>query len=412
MPYQYETATPADLDSLVSIITFAFAGGGDGVREWVEKKVTIPQFRVMRSGREPAVACAALLPMGQFYGGKSVTMLGIAGVGVLPHVRGKGLATEMMTRVIREGAAAGYAISSLYPSTTALYRSVGYEQAGQHNEHSFPVTRLPGRLGETGYRVRPITSADLPAVYACYTQVHTWCDGALDRGRYIWERKESPRGQHADGYVVAAHPERSGADVIDGYVYLRQERASLSGRHSLEVADMTAATPGAARELLAFLSGFSSMADTLTFRAGVAHPLATLLAESRFLEVAARDTWMLRVLNVENMLAQRGYHAGLTTQLSLRISDAILANNNGDFHLEISDGCATVQRGTLGGPGLDPARTAPDIITDIRGLAQLFAGQFPPTVLHQLGRLVLASPSAGQRAHAAFSGNGGFCDFF
>ena len=399
----YDRAATDDLDSLTTIVSMAFGGETDGVREWVRDKVTLENVRVMRDQAGSAIACAALLPMGQYYGGRSVTMMGIAGVGVLPHWRAKGVGKAMMTEVVKESEARNCAISSLYPSTTALYRTVGYEQAGQHFEHSYPVTRLPFKSGETGYRVRPMVADDLGAVRACYAKSCATCDGALDRSMYMWERKQNPRGKPAVGYVVIRQNLQTNGDCIDGFVYLRQDRPSGLGRHDLEVGDFSATTPGAASELLSFLAGFSSMAERVIYRAGASHPLATLLAESRYCEVAFRDTWMLRILNVERAFGERGYPRGLSIKLTFSVVDSVLPASNTSFTLTVNDGGGSVTRGGV---------PSPNITADIRGLSQLYCGQFSPVVLSHLGRITVKDSDSAALAAAVFSSNGGYCDFF
>src|SRR5204863_3657876 len=117
--------------------------------------------RVLREGREP-IACLLLLPMGQFFGGRPVPTVGVAAVGVAPHLRGRGAAARVMSSALREIRAAGTPLSALYPATQVLYRKVGYEQAGGRFEITIPAGAL-GLVGgpdEGRLDVRPATAAD------------------------------------------------------------------------------------------------------------------------------------------------------------------------------------------------------------------------------------------------------------
>lgn len=73
-----------------------------------------------------------LLPLGQWFGGRSVSMAGIGSVAIAPHARGDGAAAFLMQSVLAEAHDQGFALSTLYPATQRLYRQAGYEQAGSH----------------------------------------------------------------------------------------------------------------------------------------------------------------------------------------------------------------------------------------------------------------------------------------
>src|SRR5436190_10035299 len=188
--YKYEAAqAERDLPSLARMISLAFGTTVEGVKEWLTR-AGLQEVRVLREGSTD-VACALRVPMGQFFGGKSVPMMGVAGVAVAPEARGRGLATRVMQEFLKEARSQGIAISTLYPATLPLYRRVGFEQAGYWMEYRLPLSRID--VASSGLNVRPLEEKDMPSVKRCYQSVATGFDGYLDRGDYVWNRVTHPR---------------------------------------------------------------------------------------------------------------------------------------------------------------------------------------------------------------------------
>jgi predicted acetyltransferase len=72
---------------------------------------------------------AGLYRMGQWFGGRSVPMGGVAGVGVPPERRGQGVARALMVDVLAHLLRTGTPLPTLLASTQGPYRAVGFEQA-------------------------------------------------------------------------------------------------------------------------------------------------------------------------------------------------------------------------------------------------------------------------------------------
>ncbi|MFZ4430512.1 MAG: GNAT family N-acetyltransferase [Phycisphaerales bacterium] len=386
---------PRHLDAVVRMTTFAFGTPAEPCRDWLANKVGTPNLRVVADGGK-VFAAGGVLPMGQFFGGRSVPMTGVAGVSVAPEHRGRGHSVALMSGILHELHAQGTPLSSLYPATSRLYRRTGYEQAGQHCEHRFPVAHLPARRSPAS--VRRFTEADLAGVKACQGHGVARADGALDRSDYIWQRVFHPRTGKHEGFVVDDASLEGG---IGGYLFMRQEQLS-TGRHDLHLSDLVASTPVAAESLLHFLGQFGSMAANIVVRAAAMHPLFTLLDEPRHLSIHFHEYWMLRIVHLERALTMRGYPAGLREELHLDIDDPLLPANAGRWVLEVRDGQGAVTRGGHG-----------SLQASIGGLAQVYSGQFAPRSLACVGR-VRGDQASLDVASRLFAGHGnqGFSDFF
>jgi predicted acetyltransferase len=395
MTHRYDFARDDDLPAVARLLSDAFAGPVEGSELWARIHGA-PNVRVMRPPDPPpggADACLVRIPMGQYFGGRSVPMVGIAGVAVSPVKRGLGLAREMMGRCLLEHAEAGFAISALYASTRPLYRQVGYEAAGRRFEVSLAVAHLP-RFPDPR-PVRALTEADQEAMSACYAEAARWQDGMLDRGAYIWQRVWKFREEAFRGFGVF------GPGGLEGYVMISQRRNPEFGKHDIALSDAILTTHDAARSLCTFLAGYATMGDRLIIFGTPSHPL-TMLLPHHHEQVRLQESWMLRVLSVKGALEARGYPPGLRARVVLDVADGLIEENRGVWTLEVEGGRG---RATRGGSG-------PAIRATIGGLAAMYTGFLTPARAAVCG---LASGDAGvlHEAWQVFAGPApAMVDFF
>ena len=344
-------------------------------------------IRVFRKAGSVAGALL-LVPMGQFWGGRSVRLCGFAGVGVAPWERGHRVATLMMAEALRELRRDGWPLAALYPSTQPLYRRVGFEQAGSRFEIRGPLSALP--CGDRDLPMRPFTPAELPAAQRTYSEVARARPGWLDRGGYVWHRVQNPRpiGQPS---AVAAYGYICGEPgAVEGYAFLTRV-PKPAFRPDVLVTDLVARSARASRRLLTFLSDQASISEDVSWFSGAAEPLLLLLREQAF-DVHAVWAWMLRLVDVEQAIAARGYLSGLSATLEIDLVDELFADNAGRWILEISGGEGRARRGGSG-----------KLRCDARALASMFSGFRNASALSALG-IVQGPPEALSAADAIFAG--------
>ncbi|HYE02127.1 MAG TPA: GNAT family N-acetyltransferase [Phycisphaerales bacterium] len=377
------------------VLAHSFARTEAETGEWVARLARAePRVGVTEGGH--VAAGLVLYPMGQFFGGRSVPMWGVAAVGVAPEARGAGVARELMRRAVLELFERGVALSALYPATQALYRRVGYEQAGSRFELRVPLARLDRGAGEVG--ARALTDEDRAAIAAVYAQCARAREGALDRSELMWERVLSPppRREPAHGFVF---PGPGGPGGIEGYALLTQSRLE-NGHHEVHVSDLAFVTAGAGARLVRFLSGYGTLGTDLVWHCGPGEPLLMLLGEQRY-SVKLHHYWMLRVTHVRAALEARGYPAGLSGRLTLRVRDEEAPGNAGTVNLEVEQ--CVGRCGARGGVVLE---------VGARGLAALYAGFATPESLARAGLLAGEAGALGL-ARAMFAGAApGMGDFF
>lgn len=357
----FRTSAPrgeSDLDAVARMLSLAFAGPIEGTRQFIDNAQS-ENIRVLRSASaEAPLACYVRVPMGQFYGERSVPMLGIAGVAVPPESRGHGTALHLMREALREIASDGTPLSVLYASTQTLYRQVGYEQAGHRFTIRLPLDRIDIR--DRSAAIRALTMEDQPAIESCYRAFSSAFDGMLDRGPYLWRRVRKNRDDAYNGFGVI-----SDAGELIGYLFMSQRRNMDTGRHDVVLSDMAYSTPRAGRRLLGLLSDFATVGDAAIFHGGPIHPILTLMPQQRY-SVEKRDYWMLRIVNLPEAIAARGYSPSAHGQAHIHVVDDLLTDNSGTWTVSVADGHG---RATRGGSG-------PAVRVDIRALAAMYSGLY------------------------------------
>lgn len=373
---------------LIRLHSMAFGSPEADIAAW-HQEVGAERMRWAEADGEVA-GSVVLVDMGQFFGGRSVPMCGVAGVAVAPQHRGKGIALRMMRESLRLMHGAGAAVSTLYPATQHLYRRAGYEQGGAYFEWSVPLRAIDVR-GET-LDLRPVGPDDQDAISEVYVRCASRMPGNLDRGAYIWSRIHRPRGRSTRAFG-AYRGER-----LEGYIVYEQERNGE--RFDIRVTDMIAATGDAGRTLLMLLRDHRSVGERVYWNAGALDPIVLHLTEQP-LSVSFKDYWMLRIVDVERALSARGYPMGLSAELHFEISDDLIEANRGAFVVEVERGEAMVRRGGRG-----------SIRLDVRNLAPLYTGHAGASALAGCGRIE-ADPAGLALCDAAFAGPGPWMpDFF
>jgi predicted acetyltransferase len=404
-------ATDSDIPALARLIHFAFASPVDGAAAWLRTS-GVEHLRVVRAETRPDAAPIATLmriPMGQRYGGRSVPLMGIAGVAVAPEARGGGLALGMMRTAVRE-IADEMPLSALYASTQALYRQAGYEQAGHRVQTTLPLGAINVR--ERSGTLVPLTEAHRPSVKACYDRYAAAFDGALDRGPYVWGRVENWHGEAYEGFGVLA----PGADArdpgspLDGYVYFVQRRkigAAPAGKHDIGVSDLAYTTPEAGRRLLGFLADFAMVADTAVFHGAPHHPLLALMP-LQVHQSFTKEAWMLRICDFKRAVEARGYCRGVRATATIGVTDDVVERNTGVWELSVAGGSAAARR-----VDPDPSRAPTDAAhADIRGVVPMYTGLLSPAQARLAG-LVRGSDAAMTVLGAVFpAGSPWTSDFF
>jgi predicted acetyltransferase len=384
-------ASTADLAALGNVMADAFGMSAAYQQSYFER-IGRDGLRCARLNSTVAGGLA-IYRLGQWFGGRSVSMAGIAAVAVAPEHRGSGVARALLTHTLRELHAAEIPLSALYPATHALYRSVGYEQAGNRAVFRLPAAAFT--VGERSVPMHAMTPADSDRLVPLYREWARRGAGLLDRAPAIWQRLLDPL---PDGSQVRAHLVGDPGSLI-GYV-VHVQRGGRGEPIELIVRDLVALTPAAARRLLTFFGDHRSVVREVTWCGPLIEPLLCHLPELDQ-RIERVERWHLRVVHVPAALRERGYPEGVEGELHLAVSDAVIPENEGRFVLRVHDGRGEV---TPGGRG--------DLTLDVRGLAPLYSGFLTPQTLAELGFLAGPPPAIAAAARLFAGPEPWMADFF
>jgi predicted acetyltransferase len=347
---------------------------------WLEQ-AGLSNARLIRDGQD-IVGGLLLIPMHQYFGGRSIPCMGIAGVVVSPSARGRGVATELMRRAMRELRKSEVALSSLYPASIPLYRRAGYEISGGIWRYALAGRDVP--IHEPTLAIRAFEAADERQVRAIYAAQARNRNGWLDRGPYVWERTRRVQDKMpAYGHVF--HDNKH----IEGYVFYRHKQTPLG--FDLRVSDMAARTPRGLRDVLSFLGSHKSLADEVAWYGGIDDPWLQLLNDRHY-AVRLHHHWMTRIVDIPSALAARGYPKDLDVTLTMNVRDKTMPAQSGGYRLRVSGGRAKVTKGGSGGLELD-----------VRTLAAIYSSHLDAWAAERLG-LLSGRPAAVARAAALFAG--------
>ena len=329
------------------------------------------------------VGSARFHPMRQWWQGRSMPMAGVAGVKVAPEYRGRGVGRALMTGLIADIAGRGYPVSTLYPATAPLYRSLGWEVAGGKYETTVPMQLLTGllapdptaagRAGESSEDppgLRRATAADAAIVAETLGQAY----GAL---------RDCGAATYDPAYIAAW------LDDEDHFAYLADD-GFLSyrwaeRRESVRVEVLAAASAATARAFWQLLGSHATMADEVRACLAPDDPIRWLTREP---VDAVRQAWgwMLRLMDVPAAVEARGFPASVEVSVQFELSDDVLPANAGRWRLEVSGGSGKLARVGPLGPSREgnTAEHGAVLRLGARGLAALYAG-VPLGTLRQAG---------------------------
>lgn len=365
MPVELRPPADGDWPALVTTLAQSFNAPLAG---WdvFKGRVGAHRFRVAWEGSRIVGGCA-VYDFGQRWWGRDVPLGGVAAVGVAPDARGRGVARALMVDVLGWLREQGVPMAGLYPASWRVYRSVGYEAAGERLLYEVPAAALDGVRAEVD--VTPVDPTD-PAARAAFAARYVPAHGNLLRNEAVWARLTQPYVGRRYAWLVG--------DA--GYVILGH--SPPEGPHwDLEVVDLAAPTAPIARTILALLGGHRSMVKQVRWYGTPADGLCTHLREP-VARVAEQTRWMLRVIDLPAALTARGWPPGIAGELHLHVDDPILPDHAGAWVLEVGDGAARVRRGGRG-----------DLRLTARALGPLYSGYLGARALVAAGLAEGAEPA-------------------
>jgi predicted acetyltransferase len=333
--------------------------------------------------------------------GATLPAAGLTWVGVHPEFRRRGLLTSMIATHLADCRERKEVLSVLTASEPAIYGRFGYGMATQTVSVSVP----------RGAALRPVAGSDRVEVafevfdrakhLDLVAELHQRY-GALPPGRPGWASRETTQLQES----FAEDPE----SLRDGFEAMRILLASTDGEPTgyalfRRKLDWTATGPAgevSVREIVgldpatrhALWSRLLNIDLTRTVNARSVlrdDPLLSLLVDLRATQPKVSDNVWVRLVDAPTALRGRRYAAPL--DLAITVTDALIAENNGSWHLHADAFSDDVV--------VSPAAHG-EINLDVRELGALYLGGTSANAL-QLAGLLTGPPEKVQQLTSAFS---------
>lgn len=331
------------------------------------------------------VGTVSVLPFGQWFGGRSVPMGGVAGVAIAPEARGHGLARRLLADAIVAMKERGEVISTLYPTTSPLYRSMGYEFAGRYERVAVRVSELTAIVGrgeeQPRLQVETLGPNEIGRIRPLYDELASASNGWLDRSDFFWARLGhglDPAKHNAFTYALT-----DGDGTVQAGLTITHRSGGPGMKYNLDVGGPFARSRSAFSQAIGLVSAMGTMAHEAT----LSLPVESLALQIPNAYLDHRDSWiwMLRIVDVAGALEARGYTPGAVGTIEFEVTDEHGRWNRGRWSLAVTDGRASVVRLDDGPAG--SSTSAGPLTVDIQTLSCLYTGFFNPTDLARAGRL-------------------------
>jgi predicted acetyltransferase len=333
------------------------------------------------------VAKAVDREQGQWFGGRVVPASGVAGVATAAELRGRGLGRLVLTRLLQDARERGAVISTLFDTTPAPYRALGWEEVGALVYYTAQTRVLAEIRPDAKIMLRPATEADIPAVGEIYREVARTGTAMMERSGPAFAATPAQLLADYHGFTVAVDD----TGTVAGYAtWDRGPGYDASGK--LTVDDLIGLTPEVTRTLLAMLGGWASVAPTALIRLGAADPVWSLLARGDA-KPESTQPWMLRVIDASGAVAARGWPRHLTGEVDLELTDDVCPWHQGRHRFVLSGGNGRLEPGGAGTVRLTP-----------RGLASWYAGAATPQQLRRSGFLTGGDADTDELLRTATAG--------
>ena len=324
--------------------------------------------------RDELVGALVLLDFASTWAGRAVPTGGVSGVVVAPQARGRGVAHAMLAEAMRRMSDRGQVLSTLYPTTAALYRSVGYEVAGWFERRNIPLAAIPPEPASTLDWRR--VAFDEPVIDRIEHRMASQHDGWFVPDP-VWSAWHAHRWANDRSTNRYAYIGRRGSEDVAAVVYRYDSSETLMFELAAEI---LVATDGAGlAAALAFLAGHGTTSGHVqTSLPGSL--LALHLPHVQQARIASDWPWMLRLVDLPGAVAARGWSPSVSGRAELEVHDGTWPANEGRWVLEVDGGRAQLSPGGGGRTSLS-----------IQDLARVYAGGDVATMA-AAGRLPDADP--------------------
>jgi predicted acetyltransferase len=388
----YRPLTPDDAERHVAIESYAFGGGDHGPPDAAE----LASYRGLFVDGALA-AQLRLIPLRISAGRDEVAGAGIGGVASPPELRRRGYVAALLRHLADELRAGGVPLAILYPFKRPFYARYGWATFFERRIYQGSPERFASFKHDTG-RFVPAGPADIAELDHIYRRALHGRFGLVARDEAWWRERVLQLGERQPWHAYIWRDEQG-----HGRSYLVFRLQHEGGQDRLFCREIAALDPVARAQLFAFFAMHQDQVQLVRFPAPADAPVNLLLPEP--VECTVEPHFMLRLLDVPAAIEAYPFPRGAEGRLTLGVTDAWIAENQGVFELELAQGRCQVRRLPDGAPT--------DLRCDVGTLAQLYSRYLGPRTAVAFGVLGAESRAAVDLAERAFAGLAPFStDFF
>ena len=325
-------------------------------------------------------------------GGASIPAAGITVVGVLPTHRRRGVLTSLMKEQLEDCRARGDLAAYLWASEATIYGRFGYGLASRMGGISLAKDRARFAVPfEPSGTVRLVDLEEAARTFPpLHEQVIAQRPGMFVRSKEWWETRKlfDDPARRQGGPKNLALLELDGKPAGYAIYNVKQDWVAGSSKGVVNIVEVVAPTPNAARELWRWLLDFDWTSEFSADLLPLDHELFMLLAEPRRMQFKVNDGVWVRLIDVGQALSARTYNDG---EIVLDVADALLPENTGRWRVASS--------------GTERTDDAADLRLDITGLGSVYLGGFTFGELVRGSRAHELTAGAADRADALFRTN-------
>lgn len=375
MDLPLRTATADDYEAIAALLGGVFHTVYDEEELAVERPLHDPTRSLVVTDGDEIVGHAAAFDRQMTVPGAVLPCAHVTGVGVAPTHRRRGILRSLMTRQLRDTAAAGREpIAALWASESAIYPRFGYGYAGGR-------LRFEARVPDTGFpapgvgRLRAASPAAVRSeLVKVYDEARATRPGWSSRDENWWTYLLADTASRRDGFTplrAILHEDPEG--TVDGYALWRSQRrwTDRGPEGEVQIQELAALGPDAYRELWRFLLSIDLVRTVTYGMATPDEPLLHLVPEPRHLGATLADALWVRVVSLPEALRARSYRTPF--DVVIEVTDPLLPENAGRWRVT-PDAC-------------DRTTAPADLACDILDLGAVYLGGTSLSTLARAGRV-------------------------
>jgi predicted acetyltransferase len=325
-------------------------------------------------------------------GGALIPAAGVTVVGVLPTHRRRGVLTSLMREQLEDCRARGDFAAYLWASEATIYGRFGYGLASRMG--AITVAKDRARFAfpfESRGTMRLVDLDEASRTFPpLYERVVAQRPGTFVRSKDWWETRKlfDDPARRQGGPKNLALLELDGEPAGYAIYNVKQDWAEGVSKGVVNIVEVVAPTPEAARELWRWLLDFDWTSAFSAQLLPLDHELFMLLAEPRRMQFRVDDGVWVRLIDVAQALSARTYNDG---EIVFDVADAFLPENAGRWRVSSS--------------GAERTDDAADLRLDVTALGSVYLGGFTFDTLLRGSRVQELTEGAVARADALFRTN-------